>query len=131
MFLSVCREVEAVKLSTGENWLAMLLGRRDAWLVVGVLIGVTAGLVRWSNRDVAVGVGTASMTRLAIVLIAMWLAWPSLRRPAAWLTPGITLAAVAMIVMVALQPRLIVVALPAIGFLFAFTAMVRFFRRGR
>lgn len=55
------------------------------------------------------------MGRVGLFLGALWLAWPSLRRPAQWVPPGIAMACLMGLVILAAQPKLRVLILPAIG----------------
>lgn len=71
---------------------------------------------------------TAALVRVGLVLGALWLAWDSLRRPAKWLPPGLAVAGVIGIVVVAAQPRLLLAIGPALGVLGVLSAVMRVFR---
>jgi hypothetical protein len=78
--------------------------------------------------DLASGFGVASLIRLSLVLGAIWLAWPSIRRPAQWLPPGIALIVLVTIGVCALQPRLAFALIPLAGGLIAFAGFAKYFR---
>jgi hypothetical protein len=62
-------------------------------------------------------------------MAALWLAWSSLRRPARWLPPGFAVLGVVVLAILAAQPRLIVVAIPAFGALLALATLIRSMNR--
>lgn len=70
-----------------------------------------------------------SVLRVGIVLIALWIALPTLRRPLSWLPPGIVAACLIAIGVVAAQPKLIFVLAPAAGVLVAIAGFARVFRK--
>jgi len=76
----------------------------------------------------ATGFGVASLIRLSLVLGALWLAWPSIRRPAQWLPPGIATIVLVAIGACAVQPRLAFALIPLAGSLIAFAGFARYFR---
>jgi hypothetical protein len=63
-------------------------------------------------------------------MAALWLAWPSLRRPAKWLPPGLLAIVLVAVGACAVQPRLVFVLVPLVGGLITFAGFIRFFRRG-
>lgn len=65
--------------------------------------------------------------RLSIVLATLWLAWPSLKRPANWLPAGVVVAALVGLLVIAVQPRLVAMVGPVIGLLLAAGAVRRIF----
>ncbi|MEO9594473.1 hypothetical protein [Rhodopirellula bahusiensis] len=71
---------------------------------------------------------TAALLRVGLVLGALWLAWDSLKRPARWLPPGLAVAGVIGIVVVAAQPRLLLAIGPALGVLALLSGVMRIFR---
>ncbi len=97
-------------------------------LAIGLLL--VSGIVTWrygqagSSRFVAAATG-----RIGLVMAALWLAWPSLRRPARWLPPGFAIMGVVILAILAAQPRLIVVAVPAFGALLALATLIRSINR--
>ena len=105
------------------------LRRRLVLLISIVLLSISAG-VSWKFGDDSTARSAASGSgRVGLVMAALWLAWPSLRRPAAWLPPSIAVGGVIALAVVAFQPRLIVVVIPATGVLFTLAAAVRAIRR--
>ena len=103
------------------------------WLVLAiavVLLAVWAIATFVFQKDGGAGsFASAAAGRIGLVMGALWLAWPSLRRPASWLPPGIAVAGVGALVLLAAQPRLIVVAIPALGLLLAVATTVRVFKK--
>lgn len=106
---------------------------RGMILVLTVFFAVAAGAIRWGVAYWGTSnslwlVSSIGMTRLALVLGALWIAWPTIRRPAMWLPPG--LAAVGLIALGAcvVQPRLAIAIVPLLGGLIALAGFVRFFR---
>lgn len=70
----------------------------------------------------------AAMGRIGLVLAALWLAWPSLQRPAQWVPPGIAMLCLFGLVALAAQPNLRTLVLPAIGALIAAGVVVKALR---
>lgn len=104
--------------------------RRPVVLALAVLLFCAGVLIRLST-DEASGhgkFGSGSLIRLGVVFAALWLAWPSLRRPATWLPPGMAIVILGGIGVLAVQPRLLPAVLPAVGLLLSVSAAVRFFR---
>jgi len=105
-------------------------GRR---IVVGllavVLLVASAMTTFWLGQAGATNFAAAASGRIGLVLAALWLAWPSLHRPASWLPPGIPVLCVIALAAIAAQPRLIVVAIPAIGILMLLATFVRTIKR--
>jgi hypothetical protein len=103
--------------------------RRRLVLVLSVILLMTSAVVSWRFGDDSTARFAASAAgRVGLVMAALWLAWPSLRRPAAWLPPGIAVGLVIALAIIAAQPRLIVVVLPAMGLLFTLGSILRAFR---
>lgn len=102
-------------------------------IVVGllaiVLLVVSAATTLWLGDAGSANFAAAASGRIGLVLAALWLAWPSLRRPASWLPPGIPVLCVIGLAAIAAQPRLIVVAIPAMGVLTLLATFARTFRR--
>ena len=96
-------------------------------LAIGLLIASGAVTI-WGHQDGSSKFAAAATGRIGLVLVALWLAWPSLRRPAAWLPPGVAVAGVVVLAVLAAQPRLIFVAIPAFGALLAIATIVRVFK---
>ena len=98
-------------------------------LVLAIALLAICGLVSWQFGTDGTARFVASATgRVGLVMGALWLAWPSLRRPAAWLPPGIAVGGVIGLAVIAAQPRLALVAIPAMGVLFTVASIVRAFR---
>jgi hypothetical protein len=76
-----------------------------------------------------IAVAPVGLVRLTLVMGALWLAWPTVRKPAMWFPPGILAIALIGLGICVLQPRLALALVPAIGGLIAFTAFLRFFRQ--
>ena len=104
--------------------------RRGLVLFLAIALLLASGIITWkfgqagSSKFVA-----ASTGRIGLVMAALWLAWPSLRRPASWLPPGFAVLGVVVLAILAAQPRLIVVAIPAFGVLLALATVVRSIKR--
>lgn len=100
--------------------------RRHVVLVLAIGLLVTSGVVslKYGHSGSAKFVAPAT-GRIGLVLAALWLAWPSLRRPASWLPPGFAVMGVVVLAALAAQPRLIVVAIPAFGVLLALASVIR------
>ncbi|MCO8120286.1 hypothetical protein NHH03_00960 [Stieleria sp. TO1_6] len=71
----------------------------------------------------------AACGRIGIVMAALWLAWPSLKRPAKWLPASAPVIGVIALIVIAAQPRLILPAIPIVGGLITLSALARSFRR--
>lgn len=89
----------------------------------------TGTLEDWTGSASTSQFALAALTRIGLVLGAMWLAWDSLRKPARWLPPGLAMIGVVGIVMVAAQPKLIIAILPMFGVITVLTSVLRAFRR--
>ena len=88
-------------------------------LLVGSLLAWLYGDPGWSTF------ASAALGRMGLVLGALWLAWPSLRRPASWLPPGIAVACIIGLMVLAARPRLVVVVIPIIGGLTMLATVIR------
>lgn len=71
----------------------------------------------------------AASGRIGLVMVALWLAWSSLQRPARWLPPGFPMVLIVTLAILAARPRLIVVAIPAVGVLLALGTLIRAIKR--
>lgn len=99
-------------------------------LVLGVILLVISVLTTfWPTAGGSGRFAASAFGRIGLVMIALWLAWPSLRKPAAWLPPGVAVMGVVALAVLAAQPRLIVVAIPALGTLLAIATIVRAIKR--
>ena len=104
--------------------------RRTVVLVSSIILLCVYGLVTFRFGDSS---GTARFVagatgRVGMLMAALWLAWPSLRKPAQWLPPGIAVLCLLAIIVIAAQPRLVVAAIPAIGFLLMLGVVVRWMK---
>jgi hypothetical protein len=104
--------------------------RRSLVLVLAIGLLSTSAWVLWryENTGTVKMVGSAT-GRIGLVLAALWLAWPTLRKPASWLPPGFAVLGVLVLAIVAAQPRLILVLLPALGGLLVLASIVRAMRQ--
>ena len=75
------------------------------------------------------GFGPEMLGRCGLVFGALWIAWPSLRRPANWLPPGAAILVLVGILVIAAQPRFAMVAVPIIGALITAGGVLAWFRR--
>ena len=104
--------------------------RRTLLLVLAIGLLLVCGIVSWrfeqsgSARLIAAATG-----RIGLLLGALWLAWPSLRRPAKWLPPGVAVLGVVILAVLAAQPRLIVVAIPVFCGLLVLATVIRAIKR--
>ena len=99
--------------------------RRLMVLVISIVL-IGGALMAWQSGDESWSVFvSAIMGRMGIVMAALWLAWPSLQRPASWLPPGIAVACVLGLVVLAANPRLVVFVIPALGALTLLATIVR------
>ncbi|MCG8648279.1 MAG: hypothetical protein MI861_00515 [Pirellulales bacterium] len=103
--------------------------RRTMVLIVAALL-LAGGIVSWwYGQGAQAKLVTAAMGRVGLVMGALWLAWPSLRRPARWLPPGMAVAGVLTLAILAAQPRLVLVAIPALMGLLTLAAVIRTLKR--
>jgi hypothetical protein len=68
------------------------------------------------------------VARLALVMAAIWIAWPVARKPAMWLPPGLAVLALLVLGVCIVQPRAAVMLLPALGLLLTIGAALKFIR---
>lgn len=105
-------------------------GRRITVGALAVVLLITsATLTFWPGQAGSSNFAASAAGRIGLVLAALWLAWPSLQRPASWLPPGIPVLCVIALAATAANPRLIVVVVPAIGALTVLATFVRTFRK--
>ncbi|MDA8743633.1 hypothetical protein N9N28_03265 [Rubripirellula amarantea] len=124
----------AIPIATPPHSTSSTNGSLDDWrrrtvLVISIVLLLACGIVTWQYGTDGTARFVASATgRVGLVMGALWLAWPSLRRPASWLPPGLAVGGVIVLAVVAAQPRLAFVAIPAMGVLFTIASVVRAFR---
>ena len=105
--------------------------RRTLVLILAVVLLIGSAAAWWLGREGAATFAAAAMGRIGLVMGALWLAWPSLRRPARWLPPGVAVLGVVALGVLAASPRLVIVVIPAFSVLIALGAVVRGFRGNR
>ena len=104
--------------------------RRALALVISIAFAAIALAAWWyADGDSRKTFVAAACGRISIVLFALWLAWPSLKKPARWLPAGAPVIGVVALIVIAAQPRLIIPAIPVVGGLITLSAVVRAFRR--
>jgi xanthosine utilization system XapX-like protein len=107
-----------------------MAGFLAAGLLVLAAIGyATPWLENWTGSESTSQFVVSAMTRIGLVLGAIWLAWDSMRRPASWFPPGLAMVGVIGIVVIAAQPKLIFAIVPLLGGLAIFSSVLRAFRR--
>mgnify|MGYP001484227354 CR=1 FL=1 len=102
-------------------------------LVFIVLFALGGIAIHWSVQHWHLSnslwtVTSIGLFRFALVLGTLWIAWPTVRRPAMWFPPGIIAVALVALGACVIQPRLAIAIVPALGTLLAFAGFVRFFR---
>ncbi|EMI41045.1 hypothetical protein [Rhodopirellula sp. SWK7] len=123
---------EAARNEAAKSWAFRRRLVGGASLVMLLVAGIgyfTGRLEDWTGSASTSQFTLAALTRIGLVLGAMWLAWDSLRKPARWLPPGLAVIGVVGIVMVAAQPKLIIAILPMFGVITVLTSVLRAFRR--
>ncbi|WP_286177687.1 hypothetical protein [Stieleria mannarensis] len=103
--------------------------RRAMALAMSITMLIAALLAWWFASDSTGTFVAAACGRIGLVLGALWLAWPSLKRPAKWLPASAPVIGVIALVVLAAQPRLIIPAIPIVGGLITVSALARAFRR--
>ncbi len=103
--------------------------RRSLLLVLSIVLLSICGWLLWRYENTGtVKFVAAAAGRIGLVLAALWLAWPTLKRPASWLPPGFAVLGIVLLAILAAQPRSIIVMLPAFGALLALASVVRAMR---
>ncbi|QDS86981.1 hypothetical protein EC9_11560 [Rosistilla ulvae] len=97
-------------------------------LIVAVVLLAWGGIGELTSDRLGQSVSNAALLRVGFVLFACWVAYPVVRRPAAWLPPGATAIGVILIGATFFNPKLLIVLIPLFGSLLAFGAFIRFFR---
>lgn len=103
--------------------------RRVMALVMSITMLVIALLAWWFSGGSTGKFVAAACGRIGLVLGALWLAWPSLKRPAKWLPASVPVIGVVALIVIAAQPRLIFPAIPIVGGLIALSALAKAFRK--
>lgn len=98
-------------------------------LAIAATAYLTNWLTDWTGSQSTSEFIVSAMTRIGLVIGAIWLAWDSMRRPAQWIPPGLAVAGVVGIIVVAAQPKLIFAIVPLLGGLAVFTSIIRAVRR--
>ncbi|WP_144057828.1 hypothetical protein [Novipirellula maiorica] len=102
--------------------------RRPLLLIVAIALLIGSATAWWLGGESSSKFAAAAMGRIGLVLAALWLAWPSLRRPARWFPPAVAVIGVISLMVLAAQPRLIFAVVPAAATLISITMMIRGFR---
>ncbi len=102
--------------------------RRLMALIAGVTLLVASLLAWWLTEGSSGNFAAAACGRIGLVMMALWLAWPSLQRPAKWLPAGAAMIGVVALIVVAAQPRLLIPAIPIVGGLITLSAFIRLLR---
>jgi len=104
-------------------------GRRSIVLLVAIVMLCTSMASWWWGESSFARFSSAALGRMGLVLAAIWMAWPSLRRPAAWFPAAVPVIGIVALMVLAAQPRLLFAVLPAAGMLMALSVVVKMFRR--
>lgn len=102
--------------------------RRWLALALSILLLAASGILWLISSDSSGKFFSAACFRIGLVLGALWLAWPSLKRPAKWLPASAPVIGVVALIVIAAQPRLIIPAIPIVGGLITLSAFVSAFR---
>lgn len=103
--------------------------RRWAILTIGIGGLVLGVLSHWRTGTTGEeSFGSNSAFRVGVVMIAIWLALPTLNKPMRWLPPGAAVMCLIAVGAIAAQPRLVVIVVPAVGFLLTIGWLVRIFQ---
>ncbi len=97
--------------------------------LVILLAGMAIGLWLFAATGSMLGVGAMALGRLALLLGVVWLAWPSLQKPAQWLPSGLTAVVLVSLGACAVQPRLLLMVIPLLGTVITIGAAMRFLRK--
>lgn len=103
---------------------AMALVMAIILLSISAVAHFTSASTTDSSRDFLI----AASGRIGIVLAALWLAWPSLKRPTKWLPASAPVIGVIALIVIAAQPKLLLPTIPIVGGLITLSAIVRAFR---
>lgn len=105
--------------------------RRLAALALSIVMLTTALATWWfyGQQSGTTKFVAAACGRIGLVLFALWLAWPQLKRPAKWLPASAPVIGIVALIVIAAQPRLLIPAIPIVGALITLSAFVKAFRR--
>lgn len=105
--------------------------RRLVTLVVSLCMLATALATWWfyGEQSGASKFVAAACGRIGLVLGALWLAWPQLKKPAKWLPASAPVIGIVALIVIAAQPRLLIPAIPIVGALITLSTFVKAFRR--
>ena len=99
------------------------------FLVLAIAIGLFIVWIVWHSASGTPQFLAEASGRISLMMAALWIAWPSLRKPAMWLPPGGAALCILVLGIIAARPRLVVVAIPALGVLLALATVVRVMKR--
>jgi len=104
--------------------------RRALVLVIAIALGLASAWMAFQvEQSGSVKAITSALGRIALVMGALWLAWPTLRRPASWFPPGVAMFGVVMLGVIATQPRTVLILAPAFVGLLVLASVLRTFRK--
>ena len=98
-------------------------------LVLAIIMLIASLLAWWFGSGSTGEFVAAACGRIGLVMGALWLAWPSLKRPAKWLPASAPVIGVIALVVLAAQPKLIFPAILIVPGLITVSALARAFRR--
>ena len=102
--------------------------RRTIVLVLSIVLLLAYLFGLTSAEDGNFKLISEMMGRVGLFLAALWLAWPSLQKPAQWVPPGVAMLCLIGLVILAAQPRLRVFVIPVIAAAIAFGVVVKAIR---
>lgn len=98
-------------------------------VIAAALLIISASLTFFPGSAGSAKFAASTCGRIGLVMAALCLAWPSLRRPASWLPPGIAVLCLIGLVAIAANRSLAIIAIPAIVALTVLGTFVRTFRK--
>ncbi|MEO1524633.1 MAG: hypothetical protein AAFX06_04315 [Planctomycetota bacterium] len=105
--------------------------RRWLALAISIALFATAVFFWLASSDSSGEFFAAACFRIGLVLGALWLAWPQLKRPARWLPASAPVIGVIGLIAIAAQPRLVFPAIAIVGTLITLSTFVQLFRKRR
>ncbi|MCD0461264.1 hypothetical protein [Roseiconus lacunae] len=103
--------------------------RRMLTLIAAIGMLSAALAAYWFSDSSSGTFFSAALGRVGLVLAALWLAWPSLKRPAKWLPASVPVIGVCALIVIAAQPRLILPAIPLVGALITLSTVISAMRK--